>query len=307
MIVYTLRRVGALVFLVVGISIIAFAIVRLIPGDPARVILGTSGGNAQVVKRLDAQLGVDRPVVTQYFIWAGDLFKGNFGYSYSQQQSVSSLLVQNVPASLELIVAGLILTVVFGLLIGIVAALRRNTVTDTLLMAGSVFFLSIPSYWLGLLLIELLAVRVHVFPVVGGTGLTGLVLPAVTLGLGGIGLTARFVRSSVIEAAHQPHVLTARAKGISRRLLLTQHVVRNALLPVFTILGLQFGSLLSGVVLVEVVFSRPGLGRLLVDSITSKDYPTVQAAVLLIAVAYCVVNLAVDLAYQFLDPRTVAR
>jgi ABC-type dipeptide/oligopeptide/nickel transport system permease component len=307
MIVYTLRRVGALVFLVVGISIIAFAIVRLIPGDPARVILGTSGGNAQVVKRLDAQLGVDRPVVTQYFIWAGDLFKGNFGYSYSQQQSVSSLLVQNVPASLELIVAGLILTVVFGLLIGIVAALRRNTVTDTLLMAGSVFFLSIPSYWLGLLLIELLAVRVHVFPVVGGTGLTGLVLPAVTLGLGGIGLTARFVRSSVIEAAHQPHVLTARAKGISRRLLLTQHVVRNAMLPVFTILGLQFGSLLSGVVLVEVVFSRPGLGRLLVDSITSKDYPTVQAAVLLIAVAYCVVNLAVDLAYQFLDPRTVAR
>jgi ABC-type dipeptide/oligopeptide/nickel transport system permease component len=307
MIVYTLRRVGALVFLVVGISIIAFAIVRLIPGDPARVILGTSGGNAQVVKRLDAQLGVDRPVVTQYFIWAGDLFKGNFGYSYSQQQSVSSLLTQNVPASLELIVAGLILTVVFGLLIGIVAALRRNTVTDTLLMAGSVFFLSIPSYWLGLLLIELLAVRVHVFPVVGGTGLTGLVLPAVTLGLGGIGLTARFVRSSVIEAAHQPHVLTARAKGISRRLLLTQHVVRNAMLPVFTILGLQFGSLLSGVVLVEVVFSRPGLGRLLVDSITSKDYPTVQAAVLLIAVAYCVVNLAVDLAYQFLDPRTVAR
>jgi ABC-type dipeptide/oligopeptide/nickel transport system permease component len=307
MIVYTLRRVGALVFLVVGISIIAFAIVRLIPGDPARVILGTSGGNAQVVKRLDAQLGVDRPVVTQYFIWAGDLFKGNFGYSYSQQQSVSSLLTQNVPASLELIVAGLVLTVVFGLLIGIVAALRRNTVTDTLLMAGSVFFLSIPSYWLGLLLIDLLAVRVHVFPVVGGTGLTGLVLPAVTLGLGGIGLTARFVRSSVIEAAHQPHVLTARAKGISRRLLLTQHVVRNAMLPVFTILGLQFGSLLSGVVLVEVVFSRPGLGRLLVDSITSKDYPTVQAAVLLIAVAYCVVNLAVDLAYQFLDPRTVAR
>jgi ABC-type dipeptide/oligopeptide/nickel transport system permease component len=307
MIVYTLRRVGALVFLAIGISIIAFAIVRLIPGDPAKVILGTSGGNAEIVKRLDAQLGVNRPVVTQYFIWAGDLFKGNFGYSYSQQQSVSSLLAQNVPASLELIVAGLVLTFVFGLLIGIVAALRRNTVTDTVLMAGSVFFLSIPSYWLGLLLIELLAVRVHVFPVVGGTGLTGLVLPAVTLGLGGIGLTARFVRSSVIEAAHQPHVLTARAKGISRRLLLTQHVVRNALLPVFTILGLQFGSLLSGVVLVEVVFSRPGLGRLLVDSITSKDYPTVQAAVLLIAVAYCVVNLVVDLAYQFLDPRTVAR
>ena len=304
---YTSRRLGALVFLAIGISIIDFAIIRLVPGDPARNILGTSDATPALIARLNSQLGLDRPVVTQYWIWAGDVLRGNFGYSYSQKQSVSSLLAQNIPPTLELILAGLALTVIFGLLIGVVAALQRGRATDTVLMAASVTFLSIPSFWLGLLLIELLAVRIHLFPVVGGGGLDGLALPAITLALGGVGLTARFVRSSVIEAAHQPHVLTARAKGISRRLLLTQHVVRNAMLPVFTILGLQFGSLLSGVVLVEVVFSRPGLGRLLVDSITSKDYPTVQAAVLLIAVAYCVVNLAVDLAYQFLDPRTVAR
>jgi ABC-type dipeptide/oligopeptide/nickel transport system permease component len=304
---YTLRRLGALLFLAIGVSIIAFAIIRLIPGDPVRDILGTSGGNAALVARLRSQLGLDRPVVVQYGIWVSDLLRGNFGYSYSQQEPVSSLLAQNIPPTLELIVAGLVLTIVFGLLIGVVAALRRNTFADTLLMAGSVTFLSIPSFWLGLLLIELLAVRVHVFPVVGGTGLDGLALPAITLGLGGIGLTARFVRSSVIEAAQLPHVVIARAKGVSRGLILVRHVIRNALLPVLTVLGLQFGSLLSGVVLVEEVFSRRGLGRLLVDSILAKDYPTVQATVLVIAIAYCVVNLLVDLAYQFLDPRTVAR
>jgi ABC-type dipeptide/oligopeptide/nickel transport system permease component len=304
---YTARRLGALVFLAIAISIVDFAIIRLIPGNPARNILGTSDASPALVARLDNQLGLNRPVVTQYWIWAGDVLRGNFGYSYSLKQSVSSLLAQNIPPTLELVVAGLALTVVLGLLIGVAAALRRGRATDTVLMATSVTFLSIPSFWLGLLLIELLAVRVHLFPVVGGTGLTGLALPAITLGLGGVGLTARFVRSSVIEAAQLPHVVIARAKGLPRTLVLTRHVIRNSLLPVINILGLQFGSLLSGVVIVEEVFSRNGLGRLLVDSILAKDYPTVQAVVLLIAITYCIVTLLVDLAYQVLDPRTAAR
>jgi ABC-type dipeptide/oligopeptide/nickel transport system permease component len=304
---YTARRLAALVLLAIGVSIIDFGILRLIPGDPARVILGTSGGSPAVVARLDRQLGLDRPLVTQYGIWLGDVLRGNFGYSYSQKQPVSTLLAQNIPPTLELIVAGLILTVVFGLLIGVAAALRRGKISDTVLMAGSVTFMSIPSFWLGLLLIQLLAVRVHVFPVIGGTGLSGLALPAITLALGGIGLTARFVRSSVIEAAQQPHVTIARAKGVSRTMVLARHIIRNSLLPVINIVGLQFGSLLSGVVIVEEVFSRNGLGRLLVDSILSKDYPTVQACVLLIAITYCVVTLLVDLAYRVLDPRTAAR
>jgi ABC-type dipeptide/oligopeptide/nickel transport system permease component len=304
---YAARRLGALVFLAIAISIIDFAIIRLIPGNPARNILGTSNASPALVARLDSQLGLNRPVVTQYWIWAGDVLRGNFGYSYSLKQSVSSLLAQNIPPTLELVVAGLALTVVLGLLIGVAAALRRGRATDTVLMATSVTFLSVPSFWLGLLLIELLAVRVHLFPVVGGTGLTGLALPAITLGLGGVGLTARFVRSSVIEAAQLPHVVIARAKGLPQTLVLTRHVIRNSLLPVINILGLQFGSLLSGVVIVEEVFSRNGLGRLLVDSILAKDYPTVQAVVLLIAITYCVVTLLVDLAYQVLDPRTAAR
>ena len=304
---YTSRRLGALVFLAIAISIIDFAIIRLIPGNPARNILGTSDASPALVARLDSQLGLNRPVVTQYWIWAGDVLRGNFGYSYSLKQSVSSLLAQNIPPTLELIVAGLALTVVFGLLIGVAAALQRGRAIDTVLMATSVTFLSIPSFWLGLLLIEFFAVRIHLFPVVGGTGLTGLALPAITLGLGGVGLTARFVRSSVIEAAQLPHVVIARAKGVPQTLVLMRHVIRNSLLPVINIIGLQFGSLLSGVVIVEEVFSRNGLGRLLVDSILAKDYPTVQAVVLLIAITYCVVTLLVDLAYRTLDPRTAAR
>jgi ABC-type dipeptide/oligopeptide/nickel transport system permease component len=304
---YTSRRLGALVFLAIGISIIDFAIIRLVPGDPARNILGTSDATPALIARLNSQLGLDRPVVTQYWIWAGDVLRGNFGYSYSQKQSVSSLLAQNIPPTLELILAGLALTVIFGLLIGVAAALQRGRATDTVLMAASVTFLSIPSFWLGLLLIELLAVRIHLFPVVGGTGLDGLALPAITLALGGIGLTARFVRSSVIEAAQLPHVVIARAKGVPQYLVLMRHVIRNSLLPVINIVALQFGSLLSGVVIIEEVFSRNGLGRLLVDSILAKDYPTVQAVVLLIAITYCVVTLVVDLAYRIIDPRTAAR
>lgn len=304
---YASRRLGALVFLAIGISIIDFAIIRLVPGDPARNILGTSDATPALIARLNSQLGLDRPVVTQYWIWAGDVLRGNFGYSYSQKQSVSSLLAQNIPPTLELILAGLALTVIFGLLIGVAAALRRGRATDTVLMAASVTFLSIPSFWLGLLLIELLAVRIHLFPVVGGTGLDGLALPAITLALGGVGLTARFVRSSVIEAAQLPHVVIARAKGVPQYLVLIRHVIRNSLLPVINIVALQFGSLLSGVVIIEEVFSRNGLGRLLVDSILAKDYPTVQAVVLLIAITYCVVTLVVDLTYRIIDPRTAAR
>jgi ABC-type dipeptide/oligopeptide/nickel transport system permease component len=304
---FAARRIGALILLAIGISIIAFGILRLIPGDPAQAILGTSATSQAELTRLDAQLGLNRPLLVQYLTWVGDALRGDFGYSYSQKQPVSSLLAQNIPPTLGLIAAGLALTVIFSLLIGVVAALRRGRPADTALMAGSVLFLSLPSFWLGQLLIQLFAVHVHLFPVVGGTGLDGLTLPAVTLALGGVGLTARFVRSSVIEAAAQPHVVIARAKGISRGRVLLGHVIRNSLLPVINIVGLQFGSLLSGVVIVEEVFSRNGLGRLLVDSILSKDYPTVQAVVLLIAVTYCVVNLLVDLAYRIIDPRTAVR
>jgi ABC-type dipeptide/oligopeptide/nickel transport system permease component len=300
---YLGKRLAAVVALTLGISVLVFLIIRLIPGDPAIVMLGTNAGDADLVARLHQQLGLDRPIYTQYFIWIGNVLHGDFGYSYGQQQSVASLLLANFPATIQLTVAALGLSLTLGTVIGVAAAVRRNRALDTAGMGIALAFMSIPSFWLGLLLILLFAVQLPWFDVVGGDSLKGLVLPAVTLALGSAGFNARFVRSSIIQAQVQKHVITARAKGTTRVQVFRRHVLRNALLPVLTIAGIQVGQLLSGAVIVESVFSRPGIGRLLVQGILAKDYLTVQAVVLIIAVIYALSNLAVDLLYPVLDPR----
>jgi ABC-type dipeptide/oligopeptide/nickel transport system permease component len=304
---YVLRRLASIVGLAFGISILVFLIIRLIPGDPALALLGTNAGDPSLVARLHAQLGLDAPLPVQYARWIGNVLSGDFGYSYGNQQSVTSLLAANFPATIQLTVAGLTLSLLFGSILGVVAALRRNRATDTVAMGFALTCMSIPSFWLGLLLILLFAVQLPIFDVVGGTSLKGLVLPAVTLALGSIGFNARFVRSSVINAQQLNHVITARAKGITAVQVFRRHVLRNALLPILTIVGLQVGQLISGVVIVETVFSRPGIGRLLVQAILSKDYLTVQAVVLIIAVLYALTNFAVDLLYPVLDPRVANR
>lgn len=304
---YVLARIGAIVALAFGISVLVFLIIRLIPGDPAIVLLGTNAGDAELVARLHHQLGLDQPIYGQYAHWIGRVVQGDFGYSYGNQQSVTSLIAANFPATLQLMTASLALSLLLGSLIGIVAAVRRNRGADVVAMGVSLTFMSIPSFWLGLLLILLFAVELPWFEVVGGTSLRGLVLPAVTLALGSIGFNARFVRSSVIAAQGRHYVLTARAKGVSRGAVFMRHVLRNALLPILTVVGLQVGQLLSGTVLVETVFSRPGIGRLLVQAILGKDYLTVQAVVLIIAVLYALTNFVVDLLYPVLDPRIAGR
>jgi ABC-type dipeptide/oligopeptide/nickel transport system permease component len=300
---YALRRLSAIVALAFGISVLVFLIIRLIPGDPAIALLGTNAGDPALVARLHRQLGLDLPIWTQYWHWLGRVLHGDFGYSFGNQQSVASLIAANFPATLQLTFAGLALSLLFGGILGIVAAIRRNRATDVIAMGASLALMSIPSFWLGLLLILLFAVELPWFDVVGGASLKGLVLPAATLALGSIGFNARFVRSSVVAAQVQRHVITARAKGIGRRQVFVRHVLRNALLPIVTVIGLQFGQLLSGAIIVETVFSRPGIGRLLVQAILSKDYLTVQAVVLIVAVLYASINLAVDLLYPLLDPR----
>jgi len=300
---YVARRLVAIVALTFGITVLVFLIIRLIPGDPAIVMLGTNAGDPEIVARLHHQLGLDQPMPEQYLRWIGNVLHGDFGYSYGQQQSVTSLLAANFPGTIQLTVAALAMSLILGSVIGVAAAVRRNQGVDTAAMGIALIFMSIPSFWLGLLLILLFAVQLDWFQVVGGASLKGLVLPAVTLALGSAGFNARFVRSSVIYAQTQRHVLTARAKGITRVEVFRRHVLRNALLPVLTVAGLQVGQLLSGAVIVETVFSRPGIGRLLVQAILGKDYLTVQAVVLIIAVIYAVTNFAVDLLYPVLDPR----
>jgi ABC-type dipeptide/oligopeptide/nickel transport system permease component len=304
---YLVKRLLSVVVLAFAISVAVFLIIRLIPGDPVLAMLGTSAADPAIVARLRSELGLNLPITTQYFQWVSGVLHGNFGYSYGQKLPVATLIAVNIVPTLALTAAGLFLTIFFGMIIGVATAIRRNSAFDTATMGISMAFLSLPSFWLGLVLLVVFAVDLHWFAVVGGSGFKGLVLPAVTLALGGIGFTARFVRSSVIEAMRQPHVLTSRAKGLSRRTVLVKHVVRNSLLPILTIIGLQAGNLLSGAILIEVVFSRPGLGTLLVDSILAKDYPTVQAVVLIIALMYATVNLIVDLLYPILDPRVAYR
>lgn len=303
---YVGKRLATIVVLVFAISVVVFLIIRLIPGDPAVALLGTNAGDPSLVARLHHQLGLDQSIFAQYGHWISGVVQGDFGYSYGQQRPVLSLIEDNLPATLELTLAGLLISLIFGSIIGVAAAIKRGGAFDTVSMGLSLAVMSLPSFWLGLLLLLLFSVQLGWFPVFGGSSLQGLVLPALTLGLGGIGFNARFVRSSVIAAARMKHVVTAHSKGLSGRRVLFKHVVRNALPPVVTIVGLQVGQLLSGVVIIETVFSRPGLGRLLVQAILAKDYLTVQAVVLLIAVFFALANLIVDLLYPVLDPRVAA-
>jgi ABC-type dipeptide/oligopeptide/nickel transport system permease component len=300
---FAVRRVAVLPLLLFGISILVFLVIHLVPGDPVQAILGTSANSPALVARLHQQLGLNLPLPAQYLHWVSGVLTGNFGYSYSQQEAVSTLLVTNMGYTAQLTAASLGFALILGSLVGVVAARRRNTIADAAGMGVALIFLSMPSFWLGLIIIIVFSVQLHWFPVVGGVTLRGLILPTLTLGLASMGFIARFVRSAVIEAGGQPHVIIARAKGLRRGTVLFRHVLRNSVITVLPVVGLELGNLLTGAVIVETVFSRPGLGRLLVTAILSKDYPTVQAVVLLIAVIYAVLNLVVDLLFPVLDPR----
>lgn len=305
---YIIRRLAAIVVLAFGVSLIAFSIIHLIPGDPVAQMIGYGAASAQEIKNLHHQLGLDQPLPLQYVHWLGNVLHGNFGYSYYSSTPVVKLIEENLPYTVELALAALIVSVIIGIPLGIIAALFRGTFVDTAAMLVSLAALSIPDFWLGILLISLFSVTFHFLPVFGGTSLTSissLILPAVALGAGTGGITARYVRASVIEAATKQHVVTARSKGLARNRVFTRHIFRNAILPIVTVIGLQIGFLLSGTVITETVFSRPGIGRLLVDSILQKDYLTVQALVLLITIIYTTVNLIVDLIYPVIDPRIV--
>jgi ABC-type dipeptide/oligopeptide/nickel transport system permease component len=302
---FVVRRLIALVFLAFGMSIISFLIIHLIPGDPVVAMLSGNSGSTSMIHRLHHELGLDQPLPIQYVTWVGNLLHGNLGYSYASNVPVTTLLGQNAPYTAQLAVAGLIIALVLGVVLGVIAAIYHNTIIDTISMSIALVGLSVPSFWLGLLFISLFSVTLRWFAVFGGTTLSGLVLPAITIGIGGAGFTARFVRSRVLDAMHMQYVVTARAKGLTRYGVLTRHVLRNSILPLLTIIGLEAGNLLSGAVVVETVFSRPGIGRLLVNSILNKDYLTVQSLILLIALVYAITNLIVDLLYPVADPRIV--
>ena len=306
------RRLAGVVPVIFGVSIVIFMLIQLAPGDAATVLLGPQASEAAKIE-LRHTLGLDRPLVLQYVVWLARTLSGNFGTSIATQLPVATLVVPRFLNTLILTFGSLMLAVAIGYAVGLFAALRSHSLFDRLSMSLALLAGSAPPFWLGLILVLLFAIQLRWLPVSGMQDMAGhggrldvlrhLVLPAVTTALGPAAIIARIVRSSVIDAMGKPHVRVARAKGLSRATLIRRHVILNALPPIVTITGLQLGYLLGGALLTEVVFAWPGLGALLYDSITARDLPVIQATTLLIALAFVLANIAVDLINAALDPR----
>jgi peptide/nickel transport system permease protein len=311
MVAFLIRRILGLVLVWLGVTILVFSIMHLAPGDPALIILGPKA-TAESLARLRHELGLDQPLPVQYLRWLGNVLQGDFGRSLQLKRDVSELLWTRFRATALLATAATVIAVAIGLTAGVVSATRQYSVWDRAAMLLALLGFCLPVFWLGLILQIGLAYRLPVFPVSGmnAPGQSGfldtlhhLVLPAVTLGIGPAAVIARMTRSSVLEVIRQDFVRTARAKGLAERVVILRHVLRNALIPVLTIVGLQVGYLFGGAVLVEMVFSWPGLGLLMVNGILARDFPVVQGAVLIVATTYVLVNLLVDVLYTLVDPR----
>lgn len=296
------RLIGAIPVLW-GVVTLVFCIMRVLPGDPAALMLSEGGGSAESIAALRADLGLDAPLLVQYGRYLFDVLRGDLGVSLFTQRSVVATIAEQLPSTIELAVASMLVAILLGTTIGIVAAVKHGTWLDSLGTTLSITGVSIPVFWSGLLLIWLFSLQLNLLPATGNGGLAHLIMPALVLGFASAGAIARLVRASLLDVLDNDFVNTARAKGLHERTLLLRHALKNAFIPVITIIGLQFGFLLGGTVVTETIFARRGIGRLVLDSILWKDFPVVQGVVLLVALIYTVVNLTVDVAYAYLDPR----
>lgn len=300
---YIRGKLLSTIIVLFGVSLLSFLILHLVPGDPVQVMSGQSGASSSDMEKLRHQLGLDRPIYTQYVDFITNALRGDLGRSIISRQPVSRMVLDQLPPTIRLTVAGMGLAIVLGIGLGIVAAVRPHSLLDSSIMIVATLGVAVPSFWFALLLIYAFSVHFHWFPAAGGQGLKPLVLPSITLGFSAAAVIARLTRSSMLEVMHQDYIGTARAKGLRERSVIYRHGLKNALIPVITVIGLQFGALLSGAVIVETVFARQGIGRLAIDAILNKDYPLVQGTVLVTACAYVLVNLVIDLLYVVLDPR----
>ncbi|MCB2262415.1 MAG: ABC transporter permease [Candidatus Thiosymbion ectosymbiont of Robbea hypermnestra] len=297
-----LARIGSALLVIFGVCTLVFLLIHLVPGDPVEAMLGESARPADR-QALRAALGLDRPLAEQYLSYLGSLARLELGRSFQFERPVADLLAERIPATLELTGAALALALVVAVPLGVLAARNQGGALDSGAMGFSLLGISIPNFWLGPLLILVFSLWLGWTPVSGRDGPASLILPAVTLGSGLAAILARMVRSSVLEVLGEDYVRTARAKGLSEAVVIRRHALRNAWLPVLTLVGLQLGGLLGGAVITETVFAWPGVGSLLVEAIQNRDYPVVQAGVLLISLAYVLVNTLTDLVYLWVDPR----
>jgi ABC-type dipeptide/oligopeptide/nickel transport system permease component len=299
---YIIRRLLLTIPVVLGVSIIVFSIIRLLPGDPARAMAGVQA-TPEFIEQVRERYGLDEPLHVQYGRFIGGLFTGDLGTSTFSRRPVTTEIGERFPRTLLLASVSLFIATVVGVSAGIVSATRRNSVFDNASMFVALVGVAAPVFWLALMLQLLFSVYLRWLPATGMGGIDHVVLPSITLGMASAALMARITRSSMLDVLRQDFITTARSKGLAERVVIYKHALKNALIPVVTVLGLQFGILLGGAVLTETVFAWPGVGRLLVDSILRRDYPVVQGTVMLLAFLFVIINLVVDVIYAFLDPR----
>lgn len=296
-------RLLAAIPVILGVSILTFSILHLLPGDPVLAMLGESGGTPERVAQLRANLGLDDPLIVQYGRFLFNALRGDLGRSVRSNRPVLDEIGQQAPSTVQLTFTGLGLAILLGTTLGVLAAHFRDSWLDKASLVLSLVGVSMPSFWLGMLLIFLFSLRLGWLPATGQGGIERLIMPAFTLAVQAMAVIALLTRSNMREVLNQEYVTTARAKGLAERVVLMRHALKNALIPVVTIVGLQFGALLGGAVIIENVFSRQGMGRLAVEAILNRDFPVVQGIVLMAGTVYVLVNLLVDISYAILDPR----
>ncbi|PJN88449.1 nickel ABC transporter permease [Bacillus sp. mrc49] len=302
MFVFIVRRILQTIPVLLGVSLVVFLIMQMVPGDPATLLAG-EGATKETIEMIRHQLGLDRPIIYQYFDYVIHAVQGDFGESLRSSRPVLDEIMVRLPITLELALASIFITVVFGMVAGIISATKQYSAADISIMIVALLGISLPSFWLGLMLIYFFSVNLHWFPVSGWGTFRHMILPAITLGAGGAAIVARMTRSSMLEVVRQDYIRTAKAKGLKEHVIIYKHGLKNALIPVITVVGLQFGALLGGTVLTESVFAINGLGRLIVDAIRTRDLPMVQGGVLIASVIFVFMNLAVDVLYRYFNKR----
>lgn len=299
---YVIKRLLMLIPVIIGVSFLVFFIMSLSPGDTARTILGDDAP-MEAVEALNQELGLNDPVIVRYARYMGDLLHGDLGNSYKSGRPVFDEVMSRFPDTLKLAFWGMVFAIVLSIPIGIISATRQYSLTDSISMIFALLGVATPNFWLGLMLIIAFSLHLHWFPSGGSEGWKSLILPVITLGTGCMANITRTTRSSMLEVVRQDYIRTAKAKGVSGKAVIYRHALKNALIPVVTVIGLQFGSLLGGAVLTETVFSWPGVGTYLVNSIKAKDTPAVLGCVIIFSICFSIVNLGVDILYAYIDPR----
>jgi peptide/nickel transport system permease protein len=299
---YLAGRVLLLLPVLLGVSLVSFGLLQLVPGDPALILAGEEA-TEEVLARIRQEYGLNRPLPVQFLSYLRHAASGDLGISIQSRQPVATLLAQRFPFTLKLACLAILVSATLGVIAGVIAATRRNSMLDLTALLGSLVGISLPIFWLGLLAILLFSVKLRWLPAGGSGTLAHLILPALVLGAASSAVIARTTRASMLEVLRQDYVRTARAKGVEERLVVYRHALKNAMIPILTVFGLEFGYNLGGAVLTETVFSLPGAGRLIVEGIFARDYPVVQGALLVVATTFVLVNLLTDIAYAFFDPR----